>query len=92
MFCNRNELTLDDMIADPIVQALMAADGVDVDRFVEEMNRMAKVVRERDVETAKARQSGIHNPGINGLSSDTNQPSRDFVLQLAESSTRVSIS
>ncbi len=53
MFCNRNELTLDDMIADPIVQALMAADGVDVDRFVEEMNRMAKVVRERDVETAE---------------------------------------
>ncbi len=48
MFCNRKELTLDDMIADPIVQALMAADGVDVDSFIEEMERMAKVVRERD--------------------------------------------
>jgi hypothetical protein len=51
-FCNRNELTLDEMIADPIVQALMAADGGDADRFIEEMERMAKVVRERDEETA----------------------------------------
>lgn len=50
-FCNRKELTLDDMIADPIVQALMAADGVDVDQFTQEMERMASVIREREEET-----------------------------------------
>lgn len=52
MFCSRNELTLDDMIADPIVRALMAADGVDPEAFIEEMERMAKTIRERDEETA----------------------------------------
>lgn len=51
-FCNRKELTLDDMIADPIVRALMAADGVDVDQFIEEMEQMANVIREREEETA----------------------------------------
>jgi hypothetical protein len=51
LFCKR-ELTLDDMIADPIVQALMAADGVDADQFIEEMERMAKAIREREQETA----------------------------------------
>lgn len=52
MFCSRKELTLDDMIADPIVQALMAADGVDPDAFIEEMERMASVIREREDESA----------------------------------------
>lgn len=51
--CKRKELTLDEMIVDPIVQALMAADGVDVDQFIEDMERMADVIRERQEETAK---------------------------------------
>lgn len=52
-FCNRKELTLDDMIADPIVQALMAADGVDRNEFIQEMERMAITIREREEETAE---------------------------------------
>ncbi len=43
----RREIDLEDMLSDPIVQALMRADGVDRDAFNDLLTRVARARRNR---------------------------------------------
>ena len=42
-----DELTLDDMLADPLIETLMRADGVDADELRPALNQMAELVSSR---------------------------------------------
>jgi hypothetical protein len=44
----RFEPTLEDALADPLVQALMAADGVDPESLADCLDRMAELIKRRD--------------------------------------------
>jgi hypothetical protein len=42
------EPTLEDVLADPLVQAVMAADGVDPDELADSLGELAERIRLRD--------------------------------------------
>jgi len=43
-----DELTLDDMLADPLIESLMQADGVDADELRPALSEIAELVSARE--------------------------------------------